>query len=71
MSTTRRKFIKISALGIGGVATSAHALNLFGSSSYLEELVLDEVTKKLKVTPTYCEILFLEVCSMGAFRRSG
>jgi thiosulfate reductase/polysulfide reductase chain A len=58
MSTTRRKFIKISALGIGGVATSAHALNLFGSSSYLEELVLDEVTKKLKVTPTYCEICF-------------
>lgn len=58
MSTSRRKFIKISALGFGGVAASASAFNLIGSNSYLEELVMDNVAKKLNVTPTYCEVCF-------------
>ena len=58
MSTSRRKFIKISALGFGGVAASASAFNMFGSNSYLDELVLDSVAKKLNVTPTYCEVCF-------------
>ena len=58
MSTSRRKFIKISALGFGGVAASASAFNMFGTNSYLNELVLDSIAKKLNVTPTYCEVCF-------------
>ena len=58
MSTSRRKFIKISALGLGGVAASAHPINMFGGRTYLEEVVKDSVAKKLKRTPTYCEVCF-------------
>ena len=66
MSTSRRKFIKISALGLGGVAASASAINMFGSSSYLNALVLDNVAKKLKRTPTYCEVCFWK-CAAWAY----
>ncbi|MBT8260761.1 MAG: molybdopterin-dependent oxidoreductase, partial [Bacteroidia bacterium] len=58
MSASRRQFIKISALGLGGFAASASALNMFGSSSYLDELVLENVAKKLNLYPTYCEVCF-------------
>ena len=55
MTTSRRKFIKISALGLGGVAATTGALNMFGSNSYLNELVKENVAKKFKRTATYCE----------------
>jgi len=58
MSTSRRKFIKISALGLGGVAATTSAINMFGANSYLDELVKDNIAKKLKRTPTYCEVCF-------------
>ncbi|WP_205757947.1 molybdopterin-dependent oxidoreductase [Lutibacter sp. HS1-25] len=58
MTTSRRKFIKISALGLGAVAATTSALNMFGSSSYLDKLVKENVAKKLKRTPTYCEVCF-------------
>jgi thiosulfate reductase/polysulfide reductase chain A len=58
MSTSRRKFIKISALGLGGVAASASAINMFGANTYLEDVVKESVAKKLKRTPTYCEVCF-------------
>jgi len=58
MTTSRRKFIKISALGLGGVAATTSALNMFGANSYLDELVKQNVTKKFKRTPTYCEVCF-------------
>lgn len=58
MTTSRRKFIKISAIGLGGVAATTGALNMFGSNSYLDELVKDNVEKKLKRTATYCEVCF-------------
>ncbi|TXG35311.1 molybdopterin-containing oxidoreductase family protein [Seonamhaeicola maritimus] len=58
MSTSRRKFIKISALGLGGVVASTSALNFVGSKSYLNELVAQNVIKKLKKTATYCEVCF-------------
>jgi len=58
MTTSRRKFIKISALGLGGVAATTGALNMFGSNSYLEELVKENVAKKFKRTATYCEVCF-------------
>ena len=58
MTTSRRKFIKISALGLGGVAATTSAFNMFGSNSYLNEMVKENITKKLKRTPTYCEVCF-------------
>ncbi len=58
MSTSRRKFIKISALGLGGVTASTSAINMFGVNTYLDELVLETAAKKLKRTPTYCEVCF-------------
>ncbi|WP_282135670.1 molybdopterin-containing oxidoreductase family protein [Seonamhaeicola maritimus] len=58
MSTSRRKFIKISALGLGGVVASTSALNFVGSKSYLNELVAQNVIKELKKTATYCEVCF-------------
>ncbi len=58
MTTSRRKFIKISALGLGGVAATTSALNIFGSNSYINELVKENIAKKFKRTPTYCEVCF-------------
>ena len=58
MTTSRRKFIKISALGLGGVAATTGALNMFGSNSYLDVLVKENVAKKFKRTATYCEVCF-------------
>ncbi|WNH10789.1 hypothetical protein [Thalassobellus suaedae] len=58
MTTSRRKFIKISALGLGGVVASASALNVFGKNSYLNEIVAQNIVKNLKKTATYCEVCF-------------
>ena len=58
MTTSRRKFIKISALGLGAVAASTTAINMFGSNSTIDELVKKNVSKKFKRTATYCEVCF-------------
>jgi thiosulfate reductase/polysulfide reductase chain A len=58
MVTSRRKFIKISALGLGGLTAALGAHNLFGASPYLDELVRENVSNKLKRTATYCEVCF-------------
>jgi len=58
MTTSRRKFIKISALSLGGVAATTSALNMFGASSYIDELVKENVAKTFKRTATYCEVCF-------------
>lgn len=66
MTTSRRKFIKISALGLGGVAVSTSALNMFGGNSYLDELVRENVSKKFNRTATYCEVCFWK-CAAWAY----
>ncbi len=58
MTTSRRKFIKISALGLGGVAATTSAINMFGANSYLDNLVKQDLTKNFKRTATYCEVCF-------------
>ena len=58
MTTSRRKFIKISALGLGGVAASTSAINVLGANSYLDDLVKQKVSKEFKRTATYCEVCF-------------
>jgi len=66
MSTSRRKFIKISALSLGGVAASTSAINMFGANSYLNELTKENITKTFKRTPTYCEVCFWK-CAAWAY----
>ena len=51
---TRRKFIKISALGIGGISMGASALNLFGAHASSDGYAIQEFTR----FPTYCEVCF-------------
>jgi len=66
MTTSRRKFIKISALGLGGVAATTSAYNMFASNSTINALVKDNVAQKLKRTPTYCEVCFWK-CAAWAY----
>ena len=66
MTTSRRKFIKISALGLGGIAATTTAFNMFGSNSYLDELVRENVAKNLKRSATYCEVSFWK-CAAWAY----
>ena len=58
MSSSRRSFIKISALGAGGLALSASAFGAIGSRFFTENKVLANTLKKLKISPTYCEVCF-------------
>lgn len=58
MNNSRRKFIKISALGVGAVAVSASNYKLFGANTFTEELSLKNNGTKFKLTPTYCEVCF-------------
>ena len=58
MIASRRKFIKISALGFGGILASTSAINIFGKNSYLNEKVVKNISKNFKKTATYCEVCF-------------
>ncbi|MBL7471556.1 molybdopterin-containing oxidoreductase family protein [Robertkochia sediminum] len=58
MPTSRRKFIKISALGLGGLAATGGAMNLMGMNPLLDAAVKENVARKLSRTPTYCEVCF-------------
>ena len=62
MANSRRKFIKISALGLGGVAATSSSLNMFGANSYLKSTNKEE----LKRTATYCEVCFWK-CAAWAY----
>lgn len=52
----RRDFIKISALGLGGLALGGAAYKAF-SNTFLNS-VSPEAIKNLRRTPTYCEVCF-------------
>ncbi|NNK75669.1 MAG: molybdopterin-dependent oxidoreductase, partial [Maribacter sp.] len=58
MGTSRRKFIKISALGFGGAALAATTMDNLGINSYMEGFALENALKKLKQSATYCEVCF-------------
>ncbi|MGV6845152.1 MAG: molybdopterin-containing oxidoreductase family protein [Lutibacter sp.] len=66
MTTSRRKFIKISALGLGGVAASTSALDMFGSNTFMSELINQNVKGKFNKTATYCEVCFWK-CAEWAY----
>ncbi|MBT8299352.1 MAG: molybdopterin-dependent oxidoreductase, partial [Maribacter sp.] len=58
MGTSRRKFIKISALGFGGAALAATTMDNLGINSYVEGFALENALQKLKQSATYCEVCF-------------
>ncbi|WP_372757841.1 molybdopterin-dependent oxidoreductase [Mariniflexile sp.] len=66
MTTSRRKFIKISALGLGGLAAGTTAIKMFGTNSYLDTLAAKSITKNFNRTATYCEVCFWK-CAAWAY----
>ncbi|MFC2108973.1 molybdopterin-dependent oxidoreductase [Bacteroidota bacterium] len=65
MVTSRRSFIKISALSASGVALFGTAINSL-SQSLTENNILAESVKNLKRTATYCEVCFWK-CAAWAY----
>ncbi len=55
MKTSRRDFIKVSSLGMGGIAVSGSALSLSGLIKKENKILSDE---KLTKIPTYCDVCF-------------
>ena len=55
MKTSRRDFIKVSSLGMGGIAVSGSALSLSGLIKKDKKILSDE---KLTKIPTYCDVCF-------------
>lgn len=61
MEKSRRNFIKVSALGVGGAMALGSSWNLVNASVFDNskgEEVLSSEGKKLKRYPTYCEVCF-------------
>tara|TARA_R110002050_G_scaffold263772_1_gene404418 strand:- start:11991 stop:14234 length:2244 start_codon:yes stop_codon:yes gene_type:complete len=58
MGTSRRQFIKVSALSTGGLALAASSYGLGSSLSSLFDPENDYTGLNLKRTPTYCEVCF-------------
>lgn len=56
--STRRDFIKISALGTAGVAMAGGALSLFNKSGLFASDVAQSTLRAVKRYPTYCEVCF-------------
>ena len=71
MNNSRRKFIKISALGIGGAAVTASSFKLFGSNSYMETISQENTEALLKTTPTYCEVCFWKCAAWAHTNQKG
>ncbi len=57
MATSRRQFIKTSALGAGSLALAGSAFNLAKGSSFFDKISGSKGKGPLR-TPTYCEICF-------------
>ncbi|PKP23427.1 MAG: nitrate reductase, partial [Bacteroidetes bacterium HGW-Bacteroidetes-22] len=69
--STRRSFIKISALGLGGVA-AAGGLTRMAMGSSVMDTILKKVPgkeKPLHRTPTYCEVCFWQ-CAGWVYKDS-
>ncbi len=63
MKTTRRDFIKVSSLGVGGVAVTGSALSFTGLFNKKDKKPSDE---KLHKIPTYCDVCFWK-CAAWTF----
>ena len=46
MNTSRRKFIKVGALGIGGTIVATSAINVFGSNTNANTLITKSIPLK-------------------------
>ncbi|GAL71571.1 anaerobic dehydrogenases [Jejuia pallidilutea] len=58
MVTSRRKFIKISALGLGGLAATSTAYKLFATNPILQASNKNNSSDKFIRSATYCEVCF-------------
>ena len=58
MVSSRRKFIKISALGLGGLAATSTAYKLFASNPILDAAIKENIAKNFVRSATYCEVCF-------------
>ncbi|RLD19169.1 MAG: nitrate reductase, partial [Bacteroidetes bacterium] len=66
MDSSRRSFIKISALGAGGIVLSASAFGSMGFNTLADSGLLVKGAKGLKRTATYCEVCFWK-CAAWAY----
>jgi len=68
MKTSRRNFIKVSSLGIGGATITGSALSLSGIFGNKEKNLNDE---KLTKIPTYCDVCFWKCAAWTYIDESG
>lgn len=68
MKTSRRNFIKVSSLGIGGAAFTGGALSLSGVFGTKEKSINEE---KLTKIPTYCDVCFWKCAAWTYVDESG
>lgn len=66
MNKSRRTFIKISAMGVGGLALTTTAFGSISNEILSEDNILAKSAKNLKRTPTYCEVCFWK-CAAWAY----
>jgi thiosulfate reductase/polysulfide reductase chain A len=72
MITTRRRFIKISSLSLGGAAIAASSLKLVHGTGLFDRLKSDKNNKHYnKRIPTYCEVCFWKCAAWTHFDNSG
>ena len=67
MVASRRKFIKISALGLGAAAFATAPFALMGSKSAIDVADMGVMATKLTRSATYCEVCFWK-CAAWAFK---
>jgi thiosulfate reductase / polysulfide reductase chain A len=70
MGTTRRQFIKISALGVGGVTVAA-SYGFTGIMSFLDPKPDNGQGLNLKRYPTYCEVCFWKCAAWTHVDKNG
>ncbi len=68
MGTSRRDFIKISALGISAVTLSATSTTVFGKEGFFGENLKGT---EFKTLPTYCEVCFWKCAAWAHVSKEG
>jgi len=71
MDSSRRTFIKISALGAGGLVLSASAFGAIESNVLVDNWALANNLEKLKISPTYCEVCFWKCAAWAHTDKDG
>ncbi len=68
----RREFIRISSLGLGGIALAGSSLSLVKGSPFFEELIGQETQgNDHRRVPTYCEVCFWKCAGWVYYDKEG